>query len=112
MDWIGVLISNNIISIVVTLITAILAYIFGGKKKQNVELKQVEANIDGSITDNVVKNLEVYQRMFKHLEVQIDKLQARIVELEKLLGDVTTEYRELTNEYRDLKDKYEDSLNK
>lgn len=84
MEWVNVLVSNHLISIVVTVITGIVAYIFGGKAKQALDSKKSEAAIEGSITDNVVKNLDVYQRMFEDLELQISKLNERIAELEGL----------------------------
>lgn len=105
MDWINILVSNHLISIIVTVVTGIAAYIFGGKNKQKLEIKQSEVTIDGTITENVVKNLDVYQRMFSHLETQIDKLQARVLELE-------AELENLSKEYNTLKRQYEKSLNK
>lgn len=104
-EFISQLVSNNLTTLVVSSLIGAISW-FGSKRYfQQVELKQAETNVEGSITDNVVKNLDVYQRMFKDLDEVILKANKKIDELE-------AELEEITKLYKELKDRCnEDGLN-
>ena len=79
----------------------ILTFIFTKRHFQKVELKKAESEVDNNIADVMTKNIGIYQNMLedvekryeeklskrdeeiKYLESEIEKLKARITELEK-----------------------------
>ena len=116
MEGLGGLVTSNLLPIGVTIGTGVIAYIFGGKMKQKVELEKAVTDVEGSITDNVVKNLEVYQRMFEDLDEQLLKAEAKIIALDLKLEEAEVEKNllkekviKLTELYTTLKIEYKNS---
>lgn len=96
--FIDLMLSNYLVTFIISGITGITAYVFGGKRKQKLESDKTKTSIESSMTDNVIKNLNVYQRMFEDLAEQIKVLSAKVKSLE------------LQNE--ELKNLYEESKSK
>lgn len=95
---------DNLLQILsLTVIPAVIWFVTK-RHFQTIELKQASTNVEGSITDNVVKNLDVYQRMFQDLDEKLIKAENKISELEAELDSINAAYKL-------LKEKYERSNN-
>lgn len=102
--WIGELITNNLGTILISGILSAVAWFFTKRHFQDIELKQAEVNVESNVTDNVVKHLDVYKRLFEDLDEQLIKANKKIKELE-------IEIEDIENLYKQLKQQYENNCN-
>lgn len=110
-QWMQDFINNNLGTMIVSGIMAGVAWYFTKRHFQKIELKQAKTNVEGSITDNVVKNLDVYQRMFQDLDEQLIKANSKIDELKAELDSAYLIKIELESQLSSIKIAY-DALKK
>lgn len=98
-------ITDNLATLIIPAIFATISWYFTKRAYQPKELKAKDLQNEGSQSDVIAQNLDLYQRMFEHLEEQLLKAHGKIKILEEEVDRISTEYNI-------LKKDYENSINK